>query len=165
MEKVKKVEVPIPEGFKAEAKFANGVMTIEIEKIETEPKKKEWQLEVGKEYFYLSSSSNVCTISLRSTQSAIDEENSNSFRHESDAEAMLAYIQLLEMYYQEIGDYVPNWDNKNQFKYVIKADTDDCLMVTWVNAWKVKICFPTREQAEKFLYEYSDLIEQAKRFI
>ena len=161
MEKVKKVEVPIPEGFKAEAKFANGVMTIEIEKIETEPKKKEWQLELDKKYYYITDQSNISEMTCRATRSC----DLNNFRHKSDAEAMLAYIQLLEMYYQEIGDYVPNWDNKNQLKYVIKEDTDDSLIVTWVNAWQVKMCFPTREQAEKFLYEYSDLIEQAKRFI
>jgi hypothetical protein len=161
MEKVKKVEVPIPEGFKAEAKFANGVMTIEIEKIETETKKKEWHLEVNKKYYYIESMSEIDDFKTNEKNSTTER---NSFRHESDAKAMLAYIQLLEMYYQEIGDYVPNWVEIQEAKFVIRQLQNN-FTVDAMQTYHFVFAFPTREQAEKFLFEYSDLIEQAKRFI
>ena len=161
MGKVNEIKVPIPAGCKATTEIKDGIMTVLIEK---EKVKKEWKLEANRKYCFIDDETAI--LAFESNEFCINDKNCrNSFRHESDAKAMLAYIQLLEMYYQEVGDYVPEWSNQSIKKYIITPNEKDELIVDWVSYWKKKITFPTLAQAQQFLSDYSELIEQAKRFL
>ena len=167
--KNQKIEFTIPSNCKATAEVVGDKVVIlcepiETEPIENEPKKKEWELEENREYFYLSPASNVNTFVVTEPHHLADKENRNLFRYESDAESMLAYIQLLEMYYQEIGDYKCNHKDL-ETTYSLHKKNDEEISVEEMCGFQHVFEFPTYDAAEKFLIEYSDLIEQAKRFI
>ena len=159
MEKVNEIKVPIPAGCKATTEIKDGIMTVLIEK---EKVKKEWKLEANRKYCFIDDETAI--LAFESNEFCINDKNyRNSFRHESDAKAMLAYIQLLEMYYQEVGDYVPDWNMVVEKHCITRLRSE--IVILEVYSCDEVFSFPARKQAEQFLSDYSELIEQAKRFL
>ena len=161
MGKVNEIKVPIPAGCKATTEIKDGIMTVLIEK---EKVKKEWMLELNRKYYYIDHESCIENITIDEEAERTHPFNENLFRHESDAKAMLAYIKLLDMYYKAVGDYVPDWMIDTS-KYCIFNTQKYGIRIDQYYSRNHVFAFSTLEQAQQFLTDYSELIEQAKRFL
>lgn len=77
------------------------------------------------------------------------------------AEAILALIQLIQLRNCYNGDWVPNWRDKNEDKYVIvpfRAET--CVSTRYT--WGQILYFKTEELCNEFLRCFRPLIEKLK---
>jgi hypothetical protein len=87
--------------------------------------------------------------------------NRNIFATTEQAKAMLAMAQLTQLMKRVNGDWVPNWTNKSEDKHIIYVYRD---VITTETVWHSQefLAFQLKENRDKFLAMYKDLIEEAK---
>jgi len=81
------------------------------------------------------------------------------------AKALLALIKLIQLRNCYNGDWMPDWDNEEQEKYVITFVCCDEITITdsYNDAYS-PLYFKNKEIADEFLRNFSDLIEKLKPF-
>lgn len=81
------------------------------------------------------------------------------------AEAFLAMMQLMSLRQAWIGDWKPDWEDYDNYKYcVFGSKTDDFCIRSLITA-RSPLSFPTEEMATDFMNCFKDLLEIAKPLI
>lgn len=80
-----------------------------------------------------------------------------------DAEGILAFIQLIRLRDEWIGDWEPDWAGKSS-KFCIAYQSDMPAVIEWTT-FQHALSFPKQDLAIEFLNCFRDLIRKAKRFI
>lgn len=104
--------------------------------------------------FYVSSAADI--ESIRGLYA--DKTAYNVFVTEFQAKSALAYAQLTQLMKAYNGDWVPNWKNDTQPKYVITREGD------YLEQWRYYslycfLAFPTEELRDEFMKNFEPLIK------
>jgi hypothetical protein len=78
------------------------------------------------------------------------------------AEAVLALCQLIQLRDCYNGDWVPDWKDKDEIKYIIQFDEEEIHCDTWLRYSVSPLYFKTEELRDEFLRNFRDLIEKLK---
>lgn len=81
-----------------------------------------------------------------------------------EAKALAAFSQLLKLRRDWIGEWEPDWKNREQKKYVIEC-LDWGIRTYIQGTYRRNLSFPTQQMAHEFLETFRDLIEEAKILI
>ena len=110
-----------------------------------------------------------CYIQANSDIEKRDENVSNRW-HEGDrnllpdsatAEAVLALCQLIQLRNAYNGDWVPDWEDDNETKFVIRFLNNEIYRTIGYES-PTPLCFKTKELRDQFLENFGDLIEKSK---
>lgn len=153
------IKVQVPEGFTCVLKDN----TYKVIPIENKPKRLEISDLDVKDCWYIDENSNIQK-GLDFTIS--DEENANVAPHKYLCEAYLALLQCIWLSEHETFNGQPqhewaDWSDDCQIKYCINT-VKNKNQVNWYYSTRNPLAFKTDELAEKFLNDYSDLLEIAK---
>lgn len=84
----------------------------------------------------------------------------SEFKDKEDAEALVAFVKLLKMRKDWVGDWNPDWTN-DESKYTIINEGN--LFVSSLNvAVSCPMSFPTEEMRDEFAETFTDLLVIAK---
>lgn len=85
---------------------------------------------------------------------------------EKRAKEQLAFLQVIALmdYYNQLDEFIPNWNNGNENKYCIINDSDRIITATFVLSRKI-LTFKTAKTRDLFFKNFKDLIEQCKNLI
>lgn len=78
------------------------------------------------------------------------------------AEAVLSLCKLIQLRNAYNGDWVPDWKNKDEIKYVIQFDAEEIQCDTWIGMSASPLYFKTKELCDEFLRYFRPLIEKLK---
>lgn len=163
MEKEKKITAP--DGCEIEkVELVDGVAVVTFrEKKRKLPKTWEEFCEmynVTKKEYYIDDFSRV----LKRTE-VIDcrdsEEDKNMLPDRATAEAVLALCQLIQLRNAYNGDWVPDWTDDNETKFVIRFLNNEIYKTIGYES-PTPLCFKTKELRDQFLENFGDLIEKSK---
>ena len=80
----------------------------------------------------------------------------------SDAEAVLALCQLIQLRNAYNGDWVPDWANKNEKKFLIHVESGNVTTYYWCILAYSPLYFKTEELRDEFMRNFRPLIEKLK---
>lgn len=154
---MKKVTIKAPEGMVINQEaFDKG----RIEFVPEKPKKRVWE-DFGKvSGFYVANDSWVMELEEEDDFTSVSE-NRNIWPTKELAEASLALCQLLQWRKKIVGDWEPDWTDKDVWKFNITSE-NNFLVVCNVRYTSSPLSFQTREQASSFLEEFRELVEVAR---
>lgn len=93
-----------------------------------------------------------------------EDQDQNLLPSKSDAEGILALIQLIQLRDCYNNGWKPDWENGQNAKYTIYCIANS--IATGTNNTNLRVLsFKTRELRDEFLTNFEDLIETAKDFI
>lgn len=78
------------------------------------------------------------------------------------AEAILALCQLVQLRNAYNGDWVPDWNDYEQAKYVILFNEDELRAIDTTSCESWLLTFKTKELREEFLRNFRPLVENLK---
>lgn len=81
-----------------------------------------------------------------------------------DADAFIAYGRLIRLRKAWVGDWKPDWDNKEMLKWCIGYWKNKVVVFDYYGVAR-SLSFPTKEMAENFMNCFEDLLEKAKTLI
>lgn len=81
------------------------------------------------------------------------------------AEAFLAMMQLMSLRQSWIGDWEPNWEDYDNYKYCVFGSKTDDFCVKNLTSARIPLSFPTEEMATDFMNCFRVLLEIAKPLI
>lgn len=89
------------------------------------------------------------------------EPNLSEFEDKEDVESLVAFVKLLKLRKDWVGDWKPDWKNVNEAKYLIVVDENE---ITNGRNYSMSrpLSFPTEEMRDEFLDCFKDLLEIAK---
>lgn len=130
---------------------------------EVKPKKpelpKQWGLEKNKKYWYINKCSQLYDTYINNLNQS-DDVNQNCLPSKESALNVLALCKLLAMREQYVGNWKPDWNNDNQFKYCIISVKGKIQYISYTQI-SCPLSFPTSELAKEFLNNFESLIEEA----
>ena len=81
------------------------------------------------------------------------------------AEAFLAMMQLMSLRQAWIGDWTPDWEDYDNYKYCVFGSKTDNFCIKNLTSARSPLSFPTEEMATDFMNCFRDLLEIAKPLI
>jgi hypothetical protein len=107
---------------------------------------------------YIDSSSKICQTGYYNRLATTE----NSLPDRDTAEAVLALCQLIQLRNAYNGEWVPNYNDYTQKKYVIVFDENELLAVSTNSCASRLLIFKTKELRDEFLRNFRPLIEKLK---
>ena len=150
---MKSVQIEVPQGYEIDqdkSTFTN----IVFRPIKEKELPKTWEELQRVEGWYVNGGSD-----LRSTESAANSINKNTFVTKEQAEAAVALAQLSQLREIYRKGWEPNWKDDSA-KYVIEKYSGEVAgdLYHYTNFF---LAFQSREVRDKFLHNFKDLIETA----
>ena len=131
--------------------------TEQLQQLGVEEKRvKKWEDLENIEGWYVSTSSNICKLDLKTKTF---NKLKNVFATENQARSALAMAQLSQLMKHVNGEWNPNWNNPDETKYTIEMYVNEINIHTTEIACAF-LAFPTFEKAEQFLEDHKALIEE-----
>lgn len=90
-----------------------------------------------------------------------ENEHKNIFYSKAEAKASIALAQLSQLRAIARNEWVPNWEDPNKLKWVIRLDSLQGLRIDAFCYCNYYLSFQSKEIAEEFLEKYKNLIEDA----
>ena len=150
---MKSVQIEVPQGYEIDqdrSTFTN----IVFRPIKEKELPKTWEELERVEGWYVNGGSD-----LRSTESAANSINKNTFVTKEQAEAAVALAQLSQLREIYRKGWEPNW-KEDSFKYVIEKYSGKVVGASYYQL-SLFLAFQSREVRDKFLHNFKDLIETA----
>jgi hypothetical protein len=99
---------------------------------------------------------------LQSYYNRLIEEMEKFTGDRATAEAILALCQLIQLRDCYNGDWVPDWKDKDEIKYIIQFDEEEIHCDTWLRYSVSPLYFKTEDLRDEFLRNFRDQIEKLK---
>lgn len=165
MEEIKKTKIEIPAGCEVDkTEVVNGALVVTFKERKL-PKSWEEFCEMypdysGEYYIYPEADKKICKV-LDTGGEKRTNKNAELLPDQATAEAVLALCQLIQLRNCYNGDWVPDWNNRNDDKWIIcfhhnKSDIDIRYHISPI------LYFKTRELRDMFFGFFRDLIEKLK---
>ena len=85
----------------------------------------------------------------------------SEFEDMEDVETLEAFSKLLRLRKDWVGEWKPDWTNRNQEKFTLVVEENE--IVDGINtSVSCSMCFPTEDMRDEFLDCFKDILEQAK---
>ena len=81
------------------------------------------------------------------------------------AEAFLAMMQLMSLRQAWIGDWTPDWEDYDNYKYCVFGSKTDNFCIKNLTSARIPLSFPTEEMATDFMNCIRDLLNAARQLI
>nr|DAY11902.1 MAG TPA: hypothetical protein [Caudoviricetes sp.] len=152
--KNKELKIKAPEGYEIDRDKST------FEKIVFKKVKKElaesWEELETIEGSYINNYSRMCDF-----RGFTKEDHKNVFPTREEAEACVALAQLCQLRDRYNDGWKPDWKNNNEIKYCIEFFKEK-INKNYYYVLRRVLCFKTEELRDKFLENFSELIETAK---
>ena len=152
--KEKSIEIIAPDGYEVD-KERSSFEKIVFRALRDELPKRYGDIEVVGGY-------KVCNDStIEAASGKVVSHNKGIFPTREEAEASIALAQLCQLRDRYNGGWKPDWSNSTEVKYCIYFTYGKVTMTPLYKTHKT-LRFYTRELADEFMENFSDLIEKAK---
>jgi hypothetical protein len=161
----KELKIQVPEGYEID-KEKSTFEKIVFKKKDNKPRSWEeyCKKSKGKSLYYINENGIEAEIGIDYAFRELDPSVKNTIPSKELAEAFLAMMQLMSLRQAWIGDWEPDWDNRDITKYCIDICNENFAVYSFGN-YRRPLSFPTYEMAIDFMNCFEDLLEIAKPLI
>ena len=163
----KELKIQIPEGYEID-KENSTFEKIVFKKKETKPRswEKYYKQQIAnKKHGYYIDDADCSTVSVVWNEYAGADKWKNVLPSKELAEAFLAMMQLVSLRQAWIGDWKPDWEDYDNYKYCVFGSKTNDFCVRNLMSARSPLSFPTEEMATDFMNCFRDLLEIAKPLI
>ena len=164
----KELKITIPEGQEIDWQESAKQEKIVFKKKDTKPRSWEEYYEqqiANKKHGYCIDDGN-CSVTEIMWNGYVRSDNwKNVLPSKELAEAFLAMMQLISLRQAWIGDWEPDWEDYDNYKYCVFGSKTDDFCVRNLMSARSPLSFPTEEMAIDFMNCFKDLLEIAKPLI
>ena len=163
----KELKITIPEGYEID-KENSTFEKIVFKKKDTKPRSwKEYyeQQIANKKHGYYIDDADCSTVSVVWNEYAGANKWRNVLPSKELTEAFLAMMQLISLRQAWIGDWKPDWEDYDNYKYCVFGSKTDDFCIKSLTSARTPLSFPTEEMATDFMNCFRDLLEIAKPLI
>ena len=157
----KELKITIPEGYEID-KDGSTFEKIVFKKKAAKPRSWEEYCRNFKGELFFECNNDIDSVVIKNGMSYIAKSYVPS---KELAEAFLAMMQLMSLRQAWIGDWKPDWKNREQLKANILFDGNKFHAVHFRDIVSRPLSFPSQEMATDFMNTFKDLLEIAKPLI
>ena len=163
----KELKIQIPDGYEID-KENSTFEKIFFKKKDTKPRswEKYYKQQIAnKKHGYYIDDADCSTVSVVWNECAGADKWKNVLPSKELTEAFLAMMQLVSLRQAWIGDWKPDWEDYDNYKYCVFGSKTNDFCVRNLMSARSPLSFPTEEMATDFMNCFRDLLKIAKPLI